>query len=94
MNTNTQLKLNKILGTACLALLFAASAHAATWNGGTMSYNTPGNWSGGQVPSTSVLGNAINDSGAANVVQVNPGDPNWVLGDQDILLGSAAGGYG
>ncbi|HEX5220095.1 MAG TPA: autotransporter-associated beta strand repeat-containing protein [Verrucomicrobiae bacterium] len=95
MNTTTRhLKLNKILVAACLAVLFAASAHAATWNGGVMSYNTPSNWSGGQVPSTTVLGNAVNNAGLASIVQVNPGDPDWVLGDQDILLGSVAGGYG
>jgi fibronectin-binding autotransporter adhesin len=93
-NNNQHPKLNKILAIACLAVLSAASSHAATWNGGTMSYNTPGNWSGGQVPSTSVLGNAINDSGAANVVQVNPSDPDWVLGNQDILLGNGAGTSG
>ena len=93
MKNNPQ-HLNKILGIACLAILSAASTQAATWNGGTMSYNTPTNWSGGLVPSAAVTGNAINNSGAANVVQVNPGDPNWILGNQDILLGSAAGTSG
>jgi len=88
-------RLSAVLSAIGLTLLAAATtAHASTWNGGSMSYNTPGNWSGGQVPSATVTGNAINNSGSNNVVQVNPGDPDWVLGFQDIHMGNANGTSG
>ncbi len=88
-------KINKTLGLICSMILAAVSVQAANlWNGGTMSYNTPTNWSGGQVPSASVTGNAVNNSGSNNVVLVSPGDPDWTLGNQDIHMGNANGTSG
>jgi len=86
--------LGKIVGITCLSVLSAASVQAALWQGGTASYNNAANWDNGLIPSAVNTGNAINRSGAANIMQVNSGDPNWTLGGQDILLGDVGGSSG
>ena len=49
------------------------------WQGGTASYTNAADWVGGLVPGSG--DNAINSNGTNNVVQINPGDPDWTLID-------------
>lgn len=67
-----------------------AQAADINWSGGTASYTNVANWTGGVVP---VAGdNAINDTGLANLVQINPGNPNWTVGD--LTAGVTVGALG
>ncbi len=76
------------LTLATLALVPALTLSAADrfWSGGTGSYNNPAAW-GGTVPGLGDV--AINDSGAANAVQINLGDPDWIL--NGIFAGRSLG---
>lgn len=49
------------------------------WAGGNADYNVPGNWNSGFVPGPT--GNAINDNGTNNAVQINTADPDWTVND-------------
>ncbi|MEY4918037.1 MAG: hypothetical protein RL616_1950, partial [Verrucomicrobiota bacterium] len=89
-----QLTISKVLGLAGLLAISATTVQAALWQGGTASYNNTANWDNGLIPSAANTGNAINRSGSNNVVQVNPGDPNWTLGNQDVLLGDVGNSSG
>lgn len=75
-----------------LAICSISETRAAdiTWQGGTASYNIPTNWVGSVVPGSA--DNAINDNGATNVVQINPGNPDWTV--TDLSAGSAASAIG
>ena len=93
MKTPAILRRNRFLGInilalATLALLPAAVIQAAdiSWSGGTASYTNAANW-GGSVPG--VADKAINDNGAGNVVQINAGDPDWIV--NGILAGKSTG---
>ena len=75
--------------TLCaLAVLLPATTPAADifWSGGTGSYNNAAAW-GGVIPG--FADKAINDSGAANAVQINLGDPNWIV--NGFLAGRSTG---
>ena len=92
MNAKPQLlKVNKIIGIACLTILSAASSQAVDrfWSGGTSSYNNPASW-GGTLPNGS--DNAINNSGAGNTVLISAADPNWTI--NDIRSGDGGGNSG
>lgn len=71
-----------------LAVLLPATTPAAdiSWSGGSGTYNNPAAW-GGVIPG--VTDKAINDSGAANAVQVNVGDPDWIV--NGLFAGRSAG---
>jgi autotransporter-associated beta strand protein len=60
------------------------------WQGGTASYTNTADWVGGSVPGSG--DNAINDNGTNNVVQINPGNPNWIV--NDFRAGNAGGATG
>ena len=66
------------LSLAALAAMPAVVTHAADklWTGGTASYTNAANW-GGTVPGAA--DKAINDNGAGNVVQINAGNPDWLV---------------
>ena len=73
-------------------MLVACTAQAVDkfWtNNAAASYNNATYWTPNGVPNGD---NAINNNGSANVVQVNSGDPNWVV--NDILVGTVAGTSG
>src|SRR5688572_4140235 len=79
------------ISTLSLALLaggLATMTQAADilWTGGAASYTNAANW-GGTVPG--VLDKAINDNGVGNAVQINVGDPDWIV--NGILAGRSAG---
>jgi len=79
------------LGVLTLATLAAwpATTSLATdyfWSGAAGTYNNPAAW-GGTVPG--VADKAINDNGAGNAVQINIGDPDWIV--NGILAGRSAG---
>ena len=85
----------KSLALAALLLVPAASVLAQSfWNGGTSDYNVAGSWLtngvAAGVPTGSV--NAANDSGSANVVLIQPGDPVWQHGD--TIAGQTPGSSG
>lgn len=67
--------------------MLTAQAANLNWQGGTASYNTPADWVGGVVPGPS--DNAINDNTTNNVVEINIGDPDWMV--NQILAGNGAG---
>jgi len=71
-----------------LAVLLPATTPAADifWSGGNATYNTPAAW-GGSIPG--LADKAINDSGAANAVLINPGDPDWIV--NGLLAGRSTG---
>jgi hypothetical protein len=49
------------------------------WQGPTASYTNATDWVGGVVPGAST--NADNSNGLLNILQINPGDPDWTIGD-------------
>ena len=61
-----------------LAVLLPATTPAADifWSGGAGTYNNAAAW-GGVIPG--VTDKAINDNGTANAVQINIGDPDWIV---------------
>jgi fibronectin-binding autotransporter adhesin len=73
---------------AALAFLPSQALQAADyfWSGATGTYNNPAAW-GGTVPG--VTDKAINDNGAGNAVQINIGDPDWIV--NGIMAGRSAG---
>jgi fibronectin-binding autotransporter adhesin len=73
---------------AALAFLPSQALQAADyfWSGATGTYNNPAAW-GGTVPG--VADKAINDNGAGNAVQINIGDPDWIV--NGIMAGRSAG---
>jgi fibronectin-binding autotransporter adhesin len=79
------------LTLAALAVLPTPVTHAADifWSGDTDSYTNAVKW-GGVVPGAG--DNAINDNGAANAVQINPGDPDWTM--VDLSAGSTNSAIG
>lgn len=70
-----------------LSAAFNTAAANIEWQGTTADYNTPADWFGNVVPGPA--DNAINDNGSNNVVQINPGDPDWML--NQILAGDSTG---
>lgn len=76
------------LTLAALAVWPAINSSAAdySWSGATGTYNNPTAW-GGTVPG--VLDKAINDNGAGNAVQINIGDPDWIV--NGIFAGRSTG---
>jgi autotransporter-associated beta strand protein len=86
---------NLFRGSKALAVAVVLCAPAATafgqsfWSGGTGDYNNPGAWSGAY---NSGNPNCCNDSGSANVVLIQPGDPVWFHGD--TLAGQGGGASG
>lgn len=73
---------------AALAFLPSQSLHATDyfWSGATGTYNNPAAW-GGIVPG--VADKAINDNGAGNAVEINIGDPDWIV--NGIMAGRSTG---
>ncbi len=82
-----------ILPRLLLLTAFAGASsgvgHAAEyfWSGGTGTYNNPAGW-GGTVPGPG--DDALNNSGLANILQINPGDPDWTV--SDLTAGGSAEG--
>jgi autotransporter-associated beta strand protein len=76
------------LTLAALAVWPAINSSAAdySWSGASGTYNNPTAW-GGTVPG--VLDKAINDNGAGNAVQINIGDPDWIV--NGIFAGRSTG---
>jgi fibronectin-binding autotransporter adhesin len=74
------------------SLACASRAADIIWTNGTASYNNPLHWSPNVVPLAASSDNAINDSGTANVVLINPADPDWFV--WDIRAGNAPGTSG
>src|ERR1022692_4710583 len=70
----------KYLALAAALLVPAASALAQSfWSGGTSDFNNAAFWSGAYIGGSNP--NCANDSGSANVVLIQPGDPIWQHGD-------------
>jgi len=92
MKTSLPSRLSQLgkIGTLSVTLLAASTlftkAAEIQWSDGTGSYNNAANW-GGTVPG--VADKAINDNGAGNVVQINIGDPDWIV--NQIHAGRSAG---
>lgn len=90
MNSNPNrfgLKALALVAAGAALVNFSARGADRNWTGGTASYTNAANWTGGIVPGT--LDNAINDNGTNNVVQINLGDPDWVVGQ--IRAGNSTG---
>lgn len=87
-SSNTSVPRIGALTLAILAGVSVGSIHAAdrSWSGGTGTYNNAAAW-GGTIPGVS--DKAINDSGAGNAVQINLGDPDWIV--NGIFAGKSAG---
>jgi autotransporter-associated beta strand protein len=64
-----------------LGALLASSARAGNieWQGGTADYTNAADWVGGVVPGPA--DSPINSNGTNNIVEINPGDPDWFVGD-------------
>ena len=65
----------------------ASQAVDISWTGATADYTNKTSWVGGVVPGSG--DNAINDSGSANLVRIDPGNPDWTV--NDIRAGNGAG---
>ncbi|MGC3959939.1 MAG: autotransporter-associated beta strand repeat-containing protein [Verrucomicrobiota bacterium] len=88
MKSNLNRNGTKSLVAVALALAnLSALAVDRNWSGGTASYTNAANWTGGVVPG--VADKAINDNGAGNAVQINVGDPDWIV--NGILAGKSTG---
>jgi autotransporter-associated beta strand protein len=59
------------------------------WIGGMADYNIATNWQGDAVPNATNFQNAVNDNGSNNAIQINNGDPNWMV--NDVRAGNGAG---
>jgi autotransporter-associated beta strand protein len=91
-NTSKRGRLAQIKTIALSAGLMASAAAAfgqSFWSGGTSDFNNATFWSGSYIGGTP---NCCNDSGAANVVLIQPGDPIWQHGD--TLAGQGSGATG
>lgn len=79
----------RVLTLAALAVMPAMITRAAnvSWTGPTASYTNAANWNPASVPGASDT--AINDNGSGNVVQINAGNPDWIV--TQILAGNSAG---
>lgn len=78
MKSNPNRNRTQLLVAAAVALAnFSALAVDRSWSGGAASYTNAANWTGGAVPG--VADKAINDNGAGNAVQINVGDPDWIV---------------
>jgi autotransporter-associated beta strand protein len=80
------------LGAATLITLAALLPNAVlaadiNWSGGSASYTNAANWVGGVVPGST--DNAINDNGSGNAVQINAGNPDWIV--NQIRAGNSIG---
>src|SRR6478735_3304272 len=78
MKSNPNRNTPQWLIAAAVALAnFSALAVDRNWSGGAASYTNAASWTGGVVPGSA--DKAINDSGAGNAVQINVGNPDWIV---------------
>lgn len=82
-----RIKTSLVLAAVLAQVVPSVNAADRSWSGGTASYNTPANWTGGIVPGPADT--AINDSGSSSAVQINGGDPDWIV--NQIRAGNSVG---
>lgn len=83
-------RINVLALPAMLAMSAATVFGQSFWSGGTSDFNNPADWSGLYLDPSNP--NCANDSGSANVVLIQLGDPVWQHGD--TLAGQANGASG
>src|SRR5882757_9073656 len=79
LKRNCLSKLRTLNLITVVALVAAAAKADVEWQGPTASYTNAADWVGGVVPGAT--NNVDNANGTNNILQLNPGDPDWTVND-------------